>query len=161
MDDLESARNIAYRFLGYSARSRAEVEKRLERSEFTPEIIQAVIDEFELKGYLNDEKFAKDWIADRADRKNYGRNRLAAELNRKGVSRETIKETLDANDDEESEFRRALESAKSKWKLNSDLETTTDEINSEKRRVSGFLQRRGFSFQIIKKVLAELMSNKH
>src|SRR5438045_202053 len=104
--DIEAARAVAFRFLGYSARTRAEIEQRLARDEFPPEIVTQVIGELKEQGFLDDSGFARHWVDDRADRKRYGRKRLAAELSRKGIDRETAAEVLDtiAEDDE---YRRA------------------------------------------------------
>ena len=33
-EDLEAARGVAFRYIGYAARSRSELEKRLEREEY-------------------------------------------------------------------------------------------------------------------------------
>ena len=157
--DIEAARAVAFRFLGQSARSRAEIVRRLERDSFAPEIVDATVAELEAKGYLDDSQFAQAWISDRADRKSYGRARLAAELNRKGVDRQTIRETLDGVDDAD-ELARALQAARSKWKP--ELLGSTDHSTelSAKRRIIAFLQRRGFSWSIIEQVLAKLMQNK-
>lgn len=156
--DIEAARVVAFRFLGYSARSRAEIEKRLERDEFPPEIITQVLGEMEASGYLNDTKFAQDWVEDRAERKRYGRTRLASELNRKGIDSETIHQALDTVD-EESEFRRALRAAEAKWDTETLQRLEFLDRQTEKRRIAGFLQRRGFSWQTITQVLTVLMEN--
>ena len=79
--DIEAARTVAFRFLGYSARTRAEIEQRLSRDEFPDEIVAQVVRELEADGYLDDAGFARRWVEDRADRKRYGRARLASELN--------------------------------------------------------------------------------
>jgi regulatory protein len=156
--DIEAARAVAFRFLGLAARSRGEVEKRLERDAFGPEIIAAVLAELEARGYLDDTRFARDWVADRADRKRYGRARLAAELHRKGVDRETIQETLESVDDA-SELARALQAARSKWQPRLLEEADSETILAEKRRLVNFLQRRGFSWPIIEQVLTEIVQN--
>lgn len=155
---LAAARNIAARYLGYSARSRTEIERRLNREEFTPDIIEAVIAEMEAAGWVDDAKFASDWVGDRADRKRYGRTRLAAELQRRGVDRETAGEALDTLD-EEGELRRALEAARSRWKLEPGQPVDRATLDAEKRRVAGFLQRRGFGWPIITKVFHALTQN--
>jgi regulatory protein len=157
--DIEAARVVAFRFLGYSARSRAEIQKRLERDEFPDKIITQVIGELETAGYLDDTKFAQDWVEDRADRKRYGRTRLAAELNRKGVDRESIQEALEGMD-EDAEFGRALRAAEAKWDPETLRALDFLTFQAEKKRIAGFLQRRGFSWQTITKVLAALMENK-
>jgi regulatory protein len=156
--DIEAARAVAFRFLGYSARTRAEIEQRLERDEFPQEIVATIVAELQAAGYLDDAGFARQWVADRADRKRYGRARLAAELNRKGIDRETAAEALDdiAEDDE---TRRALLAAEGKWSRDALRALGHEARQKERSRISGFLLRRGFSWQTVKKVLAAMMQN--
>ena len=158
-EELEAARAVALRFMGYTARSRAEVERRLERVEFAPEVVAAVLAELEERGWLDDAQLAQAWVSDRADRKKYGRRRLAAELKRKGVEKETLQEAVGAIADEE-ELERALAAARLKW--HPEILETADRaaLQTEKRRLSEFLQRRGFSWEIITQVLAQLMAEK-
>jgi regulatory protein len=156
--DIEAARVVAFRFLGYTARTRNEMEQRLLRDEFAPELVAQVIGELEGKGYLDDAGFARHWVEDRADRKKYGRVRLSAELNRKGIDRETAAAALD-NIEEDDEVRRATQAAQSRWKAESLELLDMQALQKEKSRISGFLVRRGFSWQTIKKVLAELTEN--
>ena len=157
-NNLEAARAVALRFLGYSARSRSEMQKRLERDEFAPEIIATVLAELEARNWVNDAQFARDWVEDRAERKKYGRGRLAAELRRKGVDKDEVTAALDTVEDAD-ELARASAAAASRWKLSAD-ETDREAIQAEKRRVGAFLQRRGFGWGIITQVLAERMANR-
>ena len=156
--DIEAARVVAFRFLGFAARTRSEIEQRLRRDEFPIEIVAQVIGELEGMGYLDDAGFARHWIEDRADRKRYGRTRLAAELNRKGVDRETASEALESID-EGAEYRRAADAARGRWTAEQLASLDAIALQKEKSRISGFLQRRGFSWQTIKKVLDGLMEN--
>src|SRR5690348_5028226 len=156
---LEAARAVAFRFLGYTARSRAEIERRLERAEFAPDVIAAVTAEMAAAGWLDDERFARDWVGDRADRKMYGRGRLAAELRRRGVDKETVAEALEPLD-EESESRRAHAALKDRLRPELLAEADAETRQAEKRKLAGFLQRRGFSWQIITQVLDEAMKNR-
>ena len=157
--NLEAGREVALRFLGVSARSRSEIERRLQRDEFPVDVIEQVIGEMEALGYLNDEQFAKDWIADRADRKRYGKTRLAAELSRKGIERDVAKEAL-ASIDPDDEAARARKAAEAKWDRDALATLDIGQLQAEKRRITSFLQRRGFSWQTITKVLADLTVNK-
>jgi regulatory protein len=157
MSDLEAARVVAFRYLGYAARSQAEMERRLARDEFAPEVIAAVIAECVAQGWLDDDRFAQDWVADRADRKRYGKGRLAAELKRKGVDRETLNAALDAVTPEE-ELARALAAARQKWRPENLAELEGPALQAEKRRCSEFLLRRGFGWSVITQVLQALTS---
>ncbi len=152
-DDLEAARVVAFRFLGYAARSRSEMQRRLERDEFAPAVIEAVLAEVVARGWVDDAQFALRWVEDRADRKKYGRGRLAAELRRKGVDKDEVTAALDTVA-EEDELERARQAAASKWKLESD-DPDRMAMQAEKKRVASFLQRRGFGWRIITQVLAE------
>jgi len=156
--DIEAARAVAFRFLGYSARTQTEMEQRLARDEFPPEIIAQIVTEMQALGYLDDAGFARHWVDDRADRKRYGRTRLAAELNRKGIDRETAEGALDAIA-EDDEFRRALEAAEGRWARVDVGGLDVPALLKEKNRISGFLMRRGFSWPTIKKVLDALLEN--
>ena len=156
--DIEAARAVAFHFLGYSARTRSEIQQRLARDEFPAEIIAQVITELETDGYLDDTGFAKHWVEDRADRKRYGRVRLASELNRKGIDRETAAGAVDAIE-EDDEVRRAALAANARWSAE-DLRTLNPlALQKEKSRLSGFLMRRGFYWQTIKKVLDSMLKN--
>ncbi len=156
-NDLEAARGVALRFLGYSARSRSEMQKRLERDEFAPEIIAAVLAELEARNWVNDAQFAHAWVEDRADRKKYGKGRLAAELRRKGVDKEEVTAAIETVE-EADELARARSAAAARWKLSAE-ETDREAIQAEKRRIASFLQRRGFGWGIITQVLAEHAAN--
>jgi regulatory protein len=156
--DIEAARAVAFRFLGYAARTRNEIEQRLLRDEFPAEMVAQVMGELERMGYLDDAGFARQWVEDRADRKQYGRARLSAELNRKGIDRETAAEALDAIE-EDDEVRRAMHAAQSRWKPEALASLYGLALQKEKSRISGFLMRRGFSWQTIKKVLAGMTEN--
>ena len=155
---LEAARVVAFRFLGYAARSKAEIERRLEKSGFPPEIIASVVEECVTRGWVNDTEFAQRWIEDRADRKQYGRSRLAAELQRKGVDRETMKTAL-STIAVEDEVERALAAARTKYHPERLANADNATLQAEKRKLSGFLQRRGFGWSTISQVLAKLTAS--
>lgn len=157
-DDLEAAREIAFRFLAYAARSSREITERLERDGFLPGVIDAVLAECELRGWVDDSKFARDWIEDRADRKRYGKARLKQELQRKGIDRETLDAALEGVE-EEDEVRRALIAAQSKWKADAMQNASHDVLQAEKRKLTNFLMRRGFEWSTIRQVLAQLLPN--
>lgn len=157
-EDLEAARAVAFRFIGYAARSRSEMEKRLEREAYAPDVIAAVVAECEAAGWVDDEKFAKDWIDDRADRKKYGKTRLKMELQRKGIDKDTLTEALDAVG-EEDELARCRAAAQTKWKPDVYALLDRKEQQAEKQKITNFLMRRGFNWSTIKQVLAELAPN--
>ena len=84
-------------------------------------------------------------------RKGYGTRRLTLELQRKGIAQETIQETLSAQDPD-AERQRALALAQKKWASRDENGDTA----REKRRLTDYLLRRGFSYGVIRQVLTEL-----
>jgi regulatory protein len=131
----------------------------LARADFAPDIIEKILAECEAAGWIDDEAFAQRWVEDRADRKKFGAARLAAELRRKGIDKETVTEALSATSEEE-ELERARAAARSKWRADVVDGLAAEELETEKRKLANFLQRRGFSWRIITQVLAETMANR-
>ncbi len=157
-DVLESARKVARRFLESAARTQSEIERRLERGGYSEEVIAQVVAEIEARGWLNDTEFARAWVEDRADRKQYGKTRLAMELQRKGIASETIAESL-SEVSQDDELARALGAVTKKIDPESFQSLSREDLQAEKRRLSGFLLRRGFSWSVVKQVFQSLAVN--
>ena len=60
-NEFEEARRIAMGMLAVSARSRSEIEKRLQHDDFDSEDIESVLVELEALDLLDDDKFAQAW----------------------------------------------------------------------------------------------------
>lgn len=142
MDDkeLSRARNAAYRYLAFRPRSRKEVELKLGEKELDPSIIQIVLADLTRLGYINDGQFAAQWASARIRLRGFGRRRIELELRAKGVSRDIIRETLDGIFEKTSEVEVARREAEKKLKS-----LTRFEPEVRRRRLAGFLERRGFS----------------
>ena len=126
--------------------SRDELYRKLTHSlseDETSDDVANVIADLEKKGYLSNERYAAGRVRTRAMR--YGNRRLAAELRQQGVETEAIAEALA---DAESEIDRA----RAVWNRKFG-EAPLD--YHEKCKQVRFLAARGFSFDIINRVLAE------
>ena len=140
------ARESALRLINYRDRSKSEIRKRLIGSEFPEDIVEEVIDQLSRAGLLDDEKFSRDWVKSRTAAKPMGRSRLAWELKSKGVDAPTVEGALDGLDDE-AEFELARKVAEARLrKIDRDDPSLKDKLGS-------FLRRRGFSWDVIAKVL--------
>jgi len=146
--ELARAKNTAYRFLAYRPRSWAEIEKKLCDKGFTPSLIETVRDHLLRLGYVNDQKFACQWAASRARVKSYGRRRIEQELRQKGVDRETIREALAEALPLEDERETARKVAERKLRTMKIIEP-----EARRRRLAGFLERKGFPHDIIRDIL--------
>ncbi len=149
--EIKRARNAAYRFLAVRARSRDEVEKKLSDRDFSPQVISSVIDHLLRLGYLNDEEFARQWASSRIRSRGLGRRRIEQELRQKGIGRDLIREVLRGFFEEASELDIAQREAERKLRSLARFEPEV-----RKRRLAGFLERKGFSSEIIRGILGTL-----
>jgi regulatory protein len=144
------AKNAAYRLLTYRPRSRAELEVKLRDKEFDDAIIEAVLAELARFGYVNDLKFAREWTRSRIRLQGFGRRRIGQELKNKGIGREIIGEVFAEVFSEETEIETAKRVVERRVNTMKSLDRET-----RKRRLAGFLERKGFSFEIIRNVLRD------
>ncbi len=103
--------------------------------------------------YVDDRKFAAQWAASRARLRGYGRRRIEQELRQKGVNRETIQEALNEAVPFEDERETARKVAEKKLRTMKSLEP-----EARKRRLAGFLERKGFSSEIVWSIIRTLSS---
>ena len=146
--ELTRAKNAAYRYLALRPRSRAEVEKRLEDREFSEDVIKSAIDHLAHLGYLDDARFARQWASARVRLRGFGRRRIEQELRSKGIGRDIIEETFDGLFEDASEAEVARREADKRLK---NLGRFEPEVR--RRRLAGFLERKGFSFEIIRTII--------
>lgn len=140
--------NTAYRSLARRAHSRYELQEKLEHKKFSRETIQAVLAELETQKFLDDRAFAMSFARDRLLRRQLGRDRVALELKARGIAKELIQETLGQLYDEMDAQTLAQEALKKKQRTMKRSPTAADH-----RRLADFLRRRGFSYEVIRKVL--------
>jgi regulatory protein len=141
-DDGFRAYNNALRFLGYRPRSRLEIERHLRQKGYESEAIDAAMARLVAQRYIDDEAFARSWLNHRERLRPRGARGLSYELRQKGIEREIINEVLTELDEEASAWA-AIEGKMHRWR-------GLDQM-SFRKKVTGFLSRRGFSYDIIRK----------
>jgi regulatory protein len=147
-DDVARATEAALHFLAYRARSEQEVRDRLKRGAFAPEVIDATIVKLKDWRYLDDADFARRWVESRARGKPRGQRLLQQELRQKGIDAETSKQAITEADLDE--VSAATELARKR------LSTMAGEDPAAiKRKISAYLARRGFGFDVVRKALAQ------
>lgn len=156
MDLTEAAKQLALSYIEFQPRTRAEVERRLARAEFEPDVIASVLEDLERAGLVDDARFSQEWVESRARRKKFGRARLAMELRRKGVDRQQVEQAVSGMD-EAAEVAAALELAAKRWSADS-AEADPAERGAARRRLAAYLQRRGYKWDIIEQVFARLFA---
>jgi regulatory protein len=141
-DDGFRAYNSALRFLGYRPRSRLEIERHLRQKGYESEAIDAAMARLVAQRYIDDEAFARSWLNHRERLRPRGARGLSYELRQKGIEREIINEVLTELDEEASAWA-AIEGKRHRWR-------GLDQL-AFRKKVTGFLSRRGFSYDIIRK----------
>ncbi len=135
--------------------SRQELREKLLRREFNISEIEEVLEKLESENYLNDSRFAEEWIRSRKKNKPRGKNLIKAELLDKGVEREIVEARLAENISRSEERKMARELAE-KWlrkKSSQDYET-----REKKYKLTGYLSRKGFSREISRNLVEELIA---
>ncbi|CCQ97828.1 Regulatory protein RecX [[Clostridium] ultunense Esp] len=142
------ANNAALSYLTHRKRTEKEIIDKLKKKGFEENIIEKTLDYLQNYGLVNDLDFASSFARDKIKLNKQGPQRIKYELYRKGISQEIIEEILKEDD----EYPRALELAKKK--LPSYKNDNRDKIY---RKLGGFLQRRGYSYDCVSRVLKELL----
>ena len=145
MDEEQRAFDQSLRLLTRRDHSVAELRRKLALRGYAPATVETVLDRLTRLGYLDDRRFATLW-AEAALRGGKGVGpRLRQELQRRGVASELIAETLEQLASEHDEHQ-VLADLVARRFAGFDPVRADDR---ERRRVYGFLQRRGFSLSTI------------
>ncbi|MEE3258515.1 MAG: regulatory protein RecX [Candidatus Latescibacterota bacterium] len=149
-DELQKAKDAAYHYLSFRARSVKEVRDKLVQQDCAAEIVAQVLADLERQKLLDDRDFARRWVEARLKRAN-GSRKLAQDLRRKGVAAEIVNEVLAENAAELDSGERAVELlGKQAWRYRG------LERDKAKRRMLGFLARRGYDADMASKAVDQV-----
>ncbi len=150
--DAESvARKILLDQLTGRARSRADLAKKLASKGVPDDVATRLLDRFEEVGLVDDEAFAREWVAQRSQGRGLARRALRQELRRKGIADDVAAEALDeVGHDDEVEAARELVRRKLRSVLGLDEQRAV-------RRLVGMLARKGHSAGVAYRVVREEM----
>ena len=142
MNTSESLRSRALGLLARREHSRTELQRKLApHTEDAQELID-LLEDFTRRGWLSDARFAEALVHDKQAK--FGTSRLAYELRERGVEESVIRDQLAELKDSE------LERAQQVWQ--SKFGTLPDDAKARAKQMR-FLQSRGFSFEVIGKIL--------
>jgi len=139
-----NAKNHALRLIELKPRSVQEIRDRLAKKGVEKAEIEAITAELEAIGLLDDVKFARDWIENRQHFRPMGVIRLRQELFAKGIDREIVEAVLSQYRSQVDEKSEAMALARKKLRTLQGLKP-----EAARRRLAGFLARRGFSTEAV------------
>lgn len=146
-DARERALAQALLYLGYRARSEAEIRQNLRKHDIPEPVIEATLDRLRRDGFANDNQFAHAWVENRNTFRPRGRRLLALELRQKGLAEDAIQTALEGVDDEALAYEAGLKKAR---------RLQVQERSEFRRKMSEFLARRGFPYSVIAPTVARL-----
>ncbi len=153
-EEVHKATEAALVLLEVRARARREIETRLAQKGYEEGVIAQVLENLTRLGLLDDAVFAAQWVEAKTREggsRPVGRRRLSSELYGKGVAKDQIAEAVEkvTNADE-----LALARAAARKKVRT-VPTEREALQAERRKLMGFLQRRGFGWETVKQVTRE------
>ena len=138
------------RMLAERSCSRREIERKLTLARFDPDVTDLVLFKLEKENLLNDREFAMQWVHSRS--RKYGASRIRQELRTKGIDEDIASEILE-DLSEEDQLRQAVALAVKKIRS---LQPSCEE-KKWKQRITSFLVRRGYSWDLALKAFEEAM----
>lgn len=148
-DPKAQARADALRLLKFRPRSRQELSERLATRGYDPAVVQHVLDDLERRRMVDDTALAKLWATHRMEQRGFGALRVRQELRAKGVDDVVIRQAVGEVARDVDEAAQATEAAAKYLRRLGGLEPA-----AQKRRLWGFLMRRGFSGETVSHVVS-------
>ena len=158
LDKLKKKENIvalkeqAWRFLARREHSTKELSDKLLHKNFSPADVKFIIEDLINKDYLNNTRFARQLINEEITLKRNGPRLIKANLLKKGIDMSVTDELL------AEIYPENRQSENCHWlagkKLNSLVQL---EPEKQKKRLADFLNRKGFTWEIISRVIGELI----
>ncbi|SFS60162.1 RecX family transcriptional regulator [Marininema halotolerans] len=148
-EERNKVRQAALRYVGYKPRTLYETKRHLISKGFAEEHITHVIADMETKGYLDDRRYAGNWVEERRRTKGYGVAVLRQELLQKGVSSTVVEEAI-SHVKEEDEATIAMATAEKRYRR-----LSLHPWKVVERRLGQYLLRRGFHSSLVRRLLLD------
>lgn len=132
----------AMEYLAKTEQSRFLLKNKLKKKEHPIFAIEKSLDYLELKGYLNDSRYAMAFLRNRSISHFEGKNRLLQELLQRGVEKKIAQEQIDFFFEEKDEIeicKKALEKLR--------------RIGKKEEKIPSILEKLGFSYRVFREIL--------
>lgn len=157
MEQYQKLLDYALKLLSFRPRSCQEIDGKLAyysaKKNIPPDLVNKVIDDLKSQNLINDEEFALWWKNQRTQFKPKGKYAIKMELLQKGIPKEIIEKILsEGNNSGNQEFEMAQKLALKKIPSYRNLS-----LKEKKIKIGNFLYRRGFSWEIIRRVIDSVL----
>ncbi|MBN1633689.1 MAG: RecX family transcriptional regulator [Ignavibacteria bacterium] len=145
-DEYNYGKKVAYDFLYYRQRSEKELRTKLKQKNISGVNLEKIIEFFISHKFLNDEEFARSFVADELLKKPSGKRMIYHKLLRKGISKEIIEQVLVSSYLDESLSAELLLKKYS-------VKIKDKPLPVKKQKAYNYLISRGFEFETTKEVV--------
>lgn len=146
------ARRAALDYIAHQPRTEGEVRRRLRQRGYPEAATEEAVARMRELGYLDDAAYARAYARSRLAGRGHGPQRILSDLLRRGVERATIEAVLEELVEEDDLREAALEHGRKRWAR---LAGEPDP-QKRRRRLAGFLARRGYGYDLIREVTETL-----
>ncbi len=143
--------DAALHYLSYRPRSENEVKQRLRRRGFDNKVIEEVIFALKERRLIDDVAFSEYWRNNRLSFSPRSGRLIKLELRQKGVAAGTADEVVKDVDDENCVYEAGLRKAG---------RLSNSDYDDFRRRLFGYLRRRGFNYETVNFAVARLWQEK-
>lgn len=151
-DERIRARTRAFDLIAYRSRSSHELTQRLRRDGFEESAIEAALARVRELGYIDDRAFAREFASSRLASKGFGPHRIARELRARGIDGRIVDDVIaELFADDDTELNEAQAFARKRMPR---LERETETMKKRKKLYDA-LMRRGYSADVVRRVLDE------
>ena len=144
----------AFRYLGRRLLSENELRIKLKLKRYDENIIDEVIEDLKGKNYLDDLEFANIFSSESIRNKFWGKNKVKAELMKRGINNEIIAKVLSEKFPEGNDLQNAVELAEKKYKI---LSHRNLEQKKVKEKMISFLFSKGYDYEVIKEAVGQIV----
>ncbi|WP_416198449.1 MAG: Regulatory protein RecX [Sporanaerobacter sp.] len=149
-EEQNKANNYALNLLSYRWRSEHEIRNSMNSKGYSQDTIDNTIKFLKEQELIDDRRFAESFIKDKINFRDWGSYRLKQELFLKGISKDIVDDIIEEYCDDE--FERAMNLASKKI-----TSYKNEDKNTIYRKLGGYLQRKGYSYDVVSKVLKEIL----
>lgn len=140
--DTDKLYNRAIGLLARRPRSEWELRDYLKRKKVEPDQVDTILNTLSVRGYVNDEDFARRWVENRRLLKPISKRKLTVELKQKRIGEEIIQKVLSEDEADELEVLKQLV-----------IKKRTQTRYQDDKKLMQYLAGQGFGYADIKAAL--------
>ncbi len=150
-----TAKQTALNFVSYKPRTEYQVVAKLQKEKFTNEEINSAVQFLKEFGYIDDFHYAQRYVLYAKTQKKSSKKRIEIDLTKRGISKDIIKETIGKAVSEDEELDNASKLARKKYET-----LLARNAQQLEQKLINYLLNKGFSFEVIKKVIEKLLKER-